>query len=91
LTSAPHDRVLAAARRMNKEYRSTMMNPNQPTSTAIHEAAIRIARQCRRIVQGCLREEEWQVADLEFYRVAREELEAFQLKKDAHPEGPAPD
>ncbi len=60
-----------------------MMNFNQPTSPAIHETAIRIARGCRRIVQACLREEEWDEADREFYLVAREELESFQADKES--------
>ena len=42
---------------------------------AIHEAAIKMAQRCRRIVQACLREEEWGEADREFYLVIREELE----------------
>lgn len=36
--------------------------------------AMRIARKCRHIIQGCLREEEWGDADHEFYMVIREEL-----------------
>jgi hypothetical protein len=28
--------------------------------------ALRMARACRRVVQGCLREEEWRLADAEF-------------------------
>jgi hypothetical protein len=43
--------------------------------TAIHETATRIARRCRSVIQGCLREEEWREADREFYRVAKEEIE----------------
>ncbi|HWB11272.1 MAG TPA: hypothetical protein VG826_18730 [Pirellulales bacterium] len=31
--------------------------------------ALRLARACRRVVQGCLREEEWRDADEEFCRV----------------------
>jgi hypothetical protein len=41
----------------------------------LHRIALRIARRCRRIVQACLREEEWVDADHEFYAVIREELE----------------
>jgi hypothetical protein len=37
--------------------------------------ALRLARQCRRIVQSCLREEEWADADLEFSTVIRAGLE----------------
>jgi hypothetical protein len=50
---------------------------NQPTDMTTHEAAIRIAQRCRRIIQTCLREEEWADADREFYRIAREELESI--------------
>jgi hypothetical protein len=38
-------------------------------------AALRMARRCRHIVQGCLREEEWADADAEFYSVILEELQ----------------
>lgn len=33
------------------------------------EIAMQIARDCRYIIQSCLREEEWQDADQEFYEV----------------------
>jgi hypothetical protein len=39
-----------------------------------HKIAWSIARDCRRIVQACLREEEWQAADEEFYRLIFERL-----------------
>jgi hypothetical protein len=48
------------------------------TDRRTHETAVRMAVQCRRIVQACLREEEWIDADREFYAVIREGLEAFQ-------------
>ena len=48
---------------------------HQPADPTIHEAAIRLARRCRGIVQACLREEEWNEADREFYLVIREEFE----------------
>ncbi len=54
-----------------------MFIENQPTDALTHETAIRIARRCRHIIQAVLREEEWADADREFYRVAREELEAM--------------
>ena len=54
-----------------------MFIESQATDRLTHETAIRIARRCRHIVQACLREEEWAEADREFYRVARQELEAF--------------
>ena len=31
--------------------------------------ALRLARACRQVVQGCLREEEWADADGEFYDI----------------------
>lgn len=52
-----------------------MIRINQPCDPRIHETAIRIARRCRYIIQSCLREDEWRLADEEFYRVAREILE----------------
>ena len=45
-----------------------------------HDAAIAIARRCRRIIQTCLREEEWPDADREFYLVAREILDSLKLE-----------
>ncbi len=54
-----------------------MLVPNQAALPEIHEAAIRIARRCRHIVQACLREEEWGEADREFYVIVRQELEAL--------------
>jgi hypothetical protein len=66
-----------------------MLNPNSPTSPGIHEAAIRIARRCRRVVESCVPREHWAFYDLEFYKVLREELEELRFQKDAHPEGPA--
>lgn len=38
----------------------------------IGEIAWQLAKQCRSIVQACLREEEWQDADREFYNVIRQ-------------------
>jgi len=38
-------------------------------SVATDEAAWRMAQECRSIVQACLREEEWQDADREFFRI----------------------
>ncbi|RUL81765.1 hypothetical protein [Tautonia sociabilis] len=54
-----------------------MFIESRPADPRVHEAAIRIARRCRHVIQCLLREEEWAEADREFYRVAREELEAF--------------
>ena len=50
---------------------------SQPADPRIHEAAVRMARRCRYLIQACLREEEWLDADREFYLVLREELERF--------------
>ena len=33
-----------------------------------------LTRQCRSVVQACLREEEWEDADKEFFEVIRKEL-----------------
>ncbi len=48
-----------------------------PADPQVHDAAVRIARRCRHIVQACLREEEWADADREFYKIARDELERW--------------
>ncbi len=58
-----------------------MIQANVPCDPVIHDAAIRIARRCRHIVQACLREEEWLEADREFYAIARHELEALQQSR----------
>ena len=55
---------------------------SEPADPQTHEACIRIARRCRNVIQACLREEEWAEADREFYRVARDELERFQGRRD---------
>jgi len=59
-----------------------MIMESQAADPRTHEAAIRIARRCRHIVQACLREEEWADADREFYKVAREELERCRSSGD---------
>jgi hypothetical protein len=41
------------------------------TDHQTHEMAARLAVRCRRIVQACLREEEWLDADREFYLIIR--------------------
>jgi hypothetical protein len=55
----------------------------QSTDRATHETAVRLAVQCRRIVQACLREEEWTDADREFYLIIRRGLETFRSGDDA--------
>jgi len=56
---------------------------SQPADPRIHEAAVRMARRCRYLIQACLREEEWRDCDREFYLVLREELERFVLNRPA--------
>jgi hypothetical protein len=66
-----------------------MIVESQAADPRTHEAAIRIARRCRHIVQACLREEEWADADREFYKVARDELEALRsTNRSGPPEEP---
>ena len=60
-----------------KEGSLMQVSANLPTDTWTHEAAIRIARHCRHLIQACLREEEWADADREFYRICREEMAGF--------------
>lgn len=52
----------------------------------LHEAALRMARRCRFIIQACLREEEWRDADREFYTVILEGLTDLERnhKPDRH-------
>jgi hypothetical protein len=59
------------------------MSDSASIERRLHEAAVRIAVRCRRIVQACLREEEWIDADREFYLVIREELERWKRSKTA--------
>lgn len=57
-----------------------MIQQNSPANPEIHKAACIIAKRCRNVIQACLREDEWRLADEEFYRVCREvmdELAAF--------------
>ena len=51
---------------------------HRPADPAVHALAIRLARQCRHIIQAVLREEERGDADREFYLVIRQGLEEFQ-------------
>ncbi len=52
-----------------------MINLSQSCDPYLHHLAIRLARACRNVVQACLREEEWRLADEEFYKVIRSGLE----------------
>jgi hypothetical protein len=56
---------------------------SQPTDPATHQAAIAIASRCVWIIRCCLREEEWRDAQVEFYNVAREQLEKFNETRKA--------
>jgi hypothetical protein len=58
-----------------------MFVSSYPADPVIHDAAVRIARRCRYLIQACLREEEWGDADREFYLVIREELERLPVGK----------
>ena len=54
-----------------------MLNQSAPADPKVHEAAIRTARRCRYVIQAVLREEEWGLADQEFYLIIRAALEQF--------------
>jgi hypothetical protein len=60
-----------------------MFTINQPVDPMIHEAAARMAKRCRFLIQVCLREEEWGDADREFYIIICEELQRFVAKRSA--------
>lgn len=51
--------------------------------TDLDALAMRLARECRRIVQACLREDEWIDADEEFARVIRKGLKQIAADIDA--------
>ena len=55
-----------------------MIQANRPCDPRIHALATRLARECRNIIQTCLREEEWIDCDREFYLIIREGLEQLQ-------------
>jgi hypothetical protein len=59
-----------------------VISANAPADPRIHETAIAIARRCLWIIRVCLREEEWPDAMLEFYTVARTEIE--ELERPIH-------
>jgi hypothetical protein len=58
-----------------------VMPRNVPCDPDIHKAACKIAVQCRRIIQGLLRDEEIVDCDREFYRVARQIIEQLAAHK----------
>src|SRR5437868_2182686 len=59
-----------------------MFIESQPADPRVHEAAIRMARRCRYIIQSVLREDEWADCDREFYLAIREELERLLLESN---------
>jgi hypothetical protein len=59
-----------------------MLMNSQPCDPTVHEAAVKMARECRFIVQACLRPEEFLEADREFYAIIRQGLENL-LKIDS--------
>ena len=65
-----------------------MFVSSRSADPVIHDAAVKMARRCRWIIQACLREEEWGDADLEFYIVIREGLERFVEARGARIEPP---
>ena len=54
-----------------------MFYDNHSADVIAHAVALRTAKQCREVIQSCLREEEWRDADFEFYRIIRANLEEF--------------
>jgi hypothetical protein len=59
----------------------------------LETAALRMARRCRHVIQGCLREEEWGDADAEFYAVILSELKGLRRMRhnemsDSHDDHP---
>jgi hypothetical protein len=65
-----------------------MFVSSQAADQVIHDAAVKMARRCRWLIQACLREEEWGDADREFYLVIREGLERFVEARGAPIEPP---
>lgn len=55
-----------------------MIRTHEPCDPVIHSESTRLARACRNVIQACLREEEWRLADEEFYKLIRESLERMQ-------------
>jgi hypothetical protein len=52
-----------------------MIESNVPADPHVHARAITLARKCRHVIQGILREEERGDADREFYLIIRKGLE----------------
>ena len=55
-----------------------MCQRSETADPHVHALAIALARKCRRVVQACLREEEWGEADRCYYEIIRAGLEDFQ-------------
>lgn len=62
-----------------------MSSENRPADPAIPARALRLARACRRVVQACLREEEWADADEEFARIIAAGLEEHRRESGRRP------
>jgi hypothetical protein len=60
-----------------KKRMTVMFVSSQPADPLIHDAAVRMARRCRWLIQASPRGEEWGEADREFSFVIREERERF--------------
>lgn len=58
-----------------------MFVASQSADVVIHALSIRLAKQCRNVIQSCLREEEWRDCDLEYYKLIRAGLEEFAASK----------
>jgi hypothetical protein len=58
-----------------------MINENQPADPRVQLAATQAAYRCRWRIQAVLREEEWGLAQREFYMIIREEIEQVFGKK----------
>lgn len=58
-----------------------MFQSNRPADPVIHFEAIKLARACRNVVQACLREDEWLLADESFYLLIREALERLRCDR----------
>jgi hypothetical protein len=55
-----------------------MCPSNAPCDPHLHQLAIRLARQCRHVIQAVLRDEEKGEADRSFYEIIRSGLEDAQ-------------
>jgi hypothetical protein len=65
-----------------KHYQFVPSSRSSVTSDELKNLAARLAKRCRQIIQSCLREEEWQDADEEFFDVILEGLR--QVKGEDH-------